>query len=268
MKRIYIISDGTGQSALNVMKATLLQFEDPQVKFTIYAMVDKLEKLKAILEHARLDNGFVAFTTVLSEFRNTIKEFCNANNMAHCDILGPPLDSMESFLCKKSLESPGLLRKVDEKYFQRIDAVEFTLSHDDGRILEGLNEADIIVLGLSRTSKTPTSFFLAQQGFKVANIPLVPELPIPEEVFKVDSNKVVCLIMDPEVLQKVRTVRLRHYKTQSKYNDMRKIFEEVEFVYELIRKNRRWHIVDTTNKSIEESAREIIHSVFGRDMEL
>lgn len=268
MKRIYIISDGTGQSALNIMKAALLQFPDPQVKFTIYSMVDKLDKLKAILEHARLDKGFVAFTTVVSEFRNTIHSFCEAHDVDHYDILGPPLDKLEQYLGMKASESPGLLRKVDEKYFKRIDAVEFTLSHDDGKVVTGLNDADIIILGLSRTSKTPTSFFLAQQGFKVVNIPLVPEVPIPDEVFSVEPNKVVCLIMDPEVLQKVRTARLRHYKTNSKYNDMRKIFEEVEFVYELTRKHRRWHIVDTTNKSIEETAREIIHSVYGRDMEL
>jgi regulator of PEP synthase PpsR (kinase-PPPase family) len=268
MKRIYIISDGTGQSALNIMKAALLQFSDPSVKFTIYSMVDKLDKLKAILEHAKLDNGFVAFTTVIREFRDTIHRFCHKNNILHFDILGPPIDKLEQFLGTKATESPGVLRKVDEKYFKRIDAVEFTLNHDDGKIVVGLDEADIIILGLSRTSKTPTSFFLAQQGFKVVNIPLVPEVPIPEEVFRVDPNKIVCLIMDPEVLQKIRTARLKHYKTKSKYNDMRKIFEEVEFVYELIRKNRRWHIVDTTNKSIEETAREIIHSVFGRDMEL
>lgn len=268
MKRIYILSDGTGQSALNIMKAALLQFEDPRVKFTIYSMVNNIEKLKAILEHARLDNGFVAYTTVVREFRNTISSFCSEHEIPNCDILGPPIDKLEEFLSKVATESPGVLRKVDEKYFRRIDALEFTLSHDDGKIVEGLDYADIIILGLSRTSKTPTSFFLAQQGFKVVNIPLVPEVPIPDEVFKVDPNKVVCLIMEPEVLQKVRTARLKHYKTQSKYNDMRKIFEEVEFVYELIRKNRRWHIVDTTNKSIEETAREIIHSVFGRDMEL
>jgi regulator of PEP synthase PpsR (kinase-PPPase family) len=268
LKRIYIISDGTGQSALNIMKAALLQFPDPQVKFTIYSMVDKLDKLKAILEHARLDKGFVAFTTVVKEFRNTIYSFCGEHGIEYYDILGPPIDKLEHYLGIKSSESPGLLRKVDEKYFKRIDAVEFTLSHDDGKLVTGLDEADIIILGLSRTSKTPTSFFLAQQGFKVVNIPLVPEVPIPEEVFTVEPNKVVCLIMDPEVLQKVRTVRLRHYKTNSKYNDMRKIFEEVEFVYDLTRKHRRWHIIDTTNKSIEETAREIIHSVYGRDMEL
>ncbi|MCD8491703.1 MAG: kinase/pyrophosphorylase [Geovibrio sp.] len=183
MKRIYILSDGTRQSALNIMKAALLQFEDPQVKFTIYSMVDKLDKLKAILEHARVDNGFVAFTTVIKEFRETIHKFCHENGILHYDILGPPIDKLEEFLGRKAMESPGVLRKVDEKYFKRIDAVEFTLSHDDGKIVTGLDEADIIVLGLSRTSKTPTSFFLAQQGFKVVNIPLVPEVPIPEEVF-------------------------------------------------------------------------------------
>ncbi|WP_022851939.1 pyruvate, water dikinase regulatory protein [Limisalsivibrio acetivorans] len=268
MKRIYIVSDGTGQSAMNIMRAALLQFDEPDVKFTIYSNVDSIDKLKVILEHAKLDNGFVAFTTVMAEFRKTIHEFCHENEILHFDILGPPINKLKTFLEKTPSESPGRLRKVDEKYFRRIDALEYTLSHDDGKITTGLDEADIIILGLSRTSKTPTSFFLAQQGFRVVNIPLVKEIPIPEEVFRVDQNKVVCLIMDPEVLQKVRTARLRHYRTNSSYTDMKKIFDEVEFVYELIRKNRRWHIIDTTNKSIEETAREIIHSVIGRDIEL
>ncbi len=123
-----------------------------------------------------------------------------------------------------------------------------------------------MILGLSRTSKTPTSFYLAQEGFKVANVPIVPDIPLPEELFKIDQHKIVCLNIDPEVLQKVRSVRQKRSKLKPGYSDFKKIFAEVEYVRDLIRKNRGWKVVDTTNKSIEETAWEIIHHVFGEEL--
>jgi regulator of PEP synthase PpsR (kinase-PPPase family) len=266
--KIYIISDGTGQSAVNIMKAALLQFNEPNIKLSVYSMVHEESQLRSILEHAKIDNSMIACTMVSRENRQIVKQFCEENNITHLDILGPPLDTLAEHLNKSPLETPGVLRKVDEKYFKRIEAMEFTLTHDDGKTMRGIAEADLVILGLSRTSKTPTSFYLAQQGFKVINVPLVPEVPINEDIYKIDQNRVVILMMDPEVLQKVRSARLRHYRTTSNYNNINKIFEEVEFCYELVRKNRKWNMVNTTNKSIEETAREIIHSVYGRDMEL
>lgn len=267
-ERIYIISDGTGQSAMSMMRAALLQFDRPDVKFTVYSMIDREEQLVSILDHAKVDDSFIAYTMVSKNFRKITKKYCEVNNLKSVDLLGPPLDYLEVYLGKPQLEKAGMLRKVDEKYFKRIEAMEFTLTHDDGKSMRGMHEADLVILGLSRTSKTPTSFYLAQQGFKVINIPLVPEIPIPEEVFKIEQHKIVLLVMDPEVLQKVRSIRLRHYKTTSKYNNLENIFAEVEFCHELIRKNRKWSMIDTTNKSIEETAREIIHTVYGRDMEI
>lgn len=267
-EKIYIISDGTGQSAVNIMRAALLQFNEAHTKLSVYSMINEQTQLISILENAKIDGSVVAYTMVSSQLREVIAEYCKENNMTFVDILGPPLDMLSGYFGKSPLETPGVLRKVDEKYFKRIEAMEFTLTHDDGKTLKGIQDADLIILGLSRTSKTPTSFYLAQQGFKVVNVPLVPEVPIQEEIFAVDQNKVVILMMEPEVLQKVRSARLRHYKTTSTYNNINKIFEEVEFCYDLVRKNRKWNIINSTNKSIEETAREIIHSVYGRDMEL
>lgn len=266
--KIYIISDGTGQSAVNIMRAALLQFDAAHTKLSVYSMVNGIPQLTAILENAKIDSSVVAYTMVSTEYRDMIAAYCEENHMISVDILGPPLNMLSQYFGKAPQETPGVLRKVDEKYFKRIEAMEFTLTHDDGKTLKGINEADLVILGLSRTSKTPTSFYLAQQGFKVVNVPLVPEVPIPEEIFAVDQHKVVILMMEPEVLQKVRSARLRHYRTTSMYNNINKIFEEVEFCYDLVRKNRKWNIINSTNKSIEETAREIIHSVYGRDMEL
>ncbi|KAA0257035.1 kinase/pyrophosphorylase [Deferribacter autotrophicus] len=267
VKRIFIISDGTGQSAINLMRACLIQFEEHNIRFTIYPKINTTEQIDKVLKSAREHKGFVAFTLVKKELRKYMHELCHEYDIMHFDILGPPVEKLSKFLNAKPLENPNLLRRVDDKYFKRIEAIEFTINHDDGKNLKGLNEADIVILGLSRVSKTPTSFYLAQLGYKVVNIPIVPEIPLPKELFKIDQRKIVCLVMDPEVLQKVRQERMKHYRGNNNYTDLRRIFEELEFVYDLVKKNRQWHIVDTTNKSVEETAREIISSIYGREQE-
>ena len=266
-KLVYIISDGIGQSAMNVLKASLIQFDVPSSVLRVFSRMDNPERIKGILEKAKGVNAFVAFTIAKHETREMVHEICEELGLLHHDILGPPIDKLSTYLGLEPKESPNLLRKVDSKYFERIDAIEFTMKYDDGQDVNKVYEADIIILGLSRTSKTPTSYLLAQQGYKVVNIPLMPEVPIPDEVYHVDQNRIVCLTMDSEVLQKIRSARVKHYKTRSNYTDLRRIFDEMEMVHELTKKNKKWHIVDTTNKSVEETAREIISMVFGQSQE-
>lgn len=267
-KKIYIVSDGTGHSAINILRACLIQFDEHNARLSIYSKIDSEEKIINVVNKISREDSFVAFTMAKKSLRQLMHEVCHSRGIPHHDILGPPVEKLQNFLGKIPKENPNLLRKVDSKYFKRIEAVEFCINHDDGKSLKRIDEADIILLGLSRTSKTPTSFFLGQQGFKVINIPIVPEVELPKEIFEVDQNKVVCLIMEPEVLQKVRLARLKHYKTSSRYTDLKKIFEEVEMVYDLVSRNRSWHVVDTTNKSVEETAREIILKVYGRELEI
>lgn len=262
-KRVYIISDGIGQSAMNVLKASMIQFDLPPSALRVFPRVDRTEKIQSILEKAKQEKALVAYTIAKEETRNLVHELCEYLGLLHLDILGPPLERLTAYLGRKPKEGANLLRRVDSKYFERIAAIEFTMQYDDGKDVNKVYEADIVILGLSRTSKTPTSYFLAQQGYKVVNIPLMPEVPIPEEVYKIDQNRVVCLVMDSEVLQKIRNARIKHYRTKSNYTDLGRIFNEMEMVYDLIKKNRKWHIIDTTNKSVEETAREIIGMVFG-----
>lgn len=266
-KLVYVISDGTGQSAINVMKASLIQFDDSKSVLRVFSKIDDPNRIRSILNKATSEDAFVAFTIAKLELRKLVHEICHNEGLMHHDILGPPIEKLSAFLDETPRQDSNLLRKVDSKYFQRIDAIEFSINNDDGKNTKKVFEADIVILGLSRTSKTPTSYFLAQQGYRVVNIPLVPEVPIAEEIFQIDQNRVVCLIMDPEVLQKVRSARLKHYRTTSRYTELRQIFDEVEMVYDLIKKHRMWHVVDTTNKSVEETAREIISAVFGQDQE-
>lgn len=266
-KLVYIISDGTGQSAINVIKASIIQFDESSSALRVFSKIDNENKVKSILEKAAKEEAFVAFTIAKHSTRELVHKICHNEGLMHHDILGPPIEKLSAYLGRSPREDANLLRKVDSKYFQRIDAIEFSINNDDGKNTSKVFEADIVILGLSRTSKTPTSYFLAQQGYRVVNIPLVPEVPVPKEVFQVEQNRVVCLMMDPEVLQKVRSARLKHYRTQSNYTELRRIFDEVELVYELTKKNRMWHVVDTTNKSVEETAREIIGMVFGQHQE-
>ncbi|SEA15431.1 hypothetical protein SAMN05660420_01405 [Desulfuromusa kysingii] len=266
-KKVFIISDGIGQSAMNVLKASLIQFDVPSSVLRVFSRIDSPARIRGILEKAKEVNAFVAFTIAKHETRELVHQTCQEMGLFYHDILGPPIEKLSTYLGVKPMESANLLRKVDSKYFERIDAIEFTMKYDDGQDVHKVFEADIIILGLSRTSKTPTSYLLAQQGYKVVNIPLMPEVPIPKEVFEVDQNRIVCLIMDSEVLQKIRRTRIQHYKTESTYTDLRRIFDEMEMVYDLTKKNKQWHIVDTTNKSVEETAREIISMVFGHSQE-
>lgn len=266
-KKVYIISDATGQSGLHILRAAIVQFEHARIRMMVFHDVDSKAGLKKVLDQARLDKALIAFTFVKKEMRIYASEYCLKNNIYHLDILGPLINNLSSYLGLEPLETPTLLRKVDERYFKRIDAIEYTLGHDDGRGAERLKEADIVLVGLSRTSKTPTSFYLAQEGYKVANVPIVPGIPLPEELSEIDQHKIVCLIIDPEVLQKIRKARQKNSSLKPSYSDFKKVFAEVEYVRELIKRHRNWKVVDTTNKSIEETAWETIHHVFGDDHE-
>jgi regulator of PEP synthase PpsR (kinase-PPPase family) len=265
MKKIYIISDGTGQSGLHIVRAAIVQFERARTKMMLFHDIDTTAALKKILDQAKAAKALIAFTFVKKEMRDYTSIYCMKHEILHHDILGSLIFNLSVYLKQEPLETPSLLRRVDERYFKRIDAVEYTLGHDDGRGAERLHEADIVLVGLSRTSKTPTSFYLAQEGYKVANVPIVPGIALPEELFEIDQRKVVCLNIDPEVLQKIRKVRQKNSKLRQSYSDLKNVFAEVEYVWDLARKHRSWKVVDTTNKSVEETAWEIIHAVFGEE---
>ncbi len=264
-KKIHIISDATGQSALHILRAGLVQFDHPNTRTSLFHDVNTRADLKKVLEQARLAKALIAFTFVRKEMRDYAEDYCRQHKLLYYDILGPLIANLSQYLELEPLEKPSLLRKVDKRYFKRIEAVEYTLVHDDGRGTERLQEADIVIVGLSRTSKTPTSFYLAQEGYKVANVPIVPGIPLPEELFEIDQHKIVCLKVDPEFLQKIRSVRQKHSRLNASYSDLRKVATEVEYVWDLIRKHQSWKVVDTTNKSVEETAWEIIHHVVGHD---
>jgi len=266
MKKIYILSDATGQSGLHIVRAAIVQFQQSRAKMMLFHDLDTTAALKKVLDQAKAAKALIAFTFVKKEMRDYASIYCMKHEILHHDILGPLIFNLSAFLKQEPLETPSLLRRVDERYFKRIDAIEYTLGHDDGRGAERLHEADIVLIGLSRTSKTPTSIYLAQEGYKVANVPIVPGIALPEELFEIDQHKVVCLNIDPDVLQKIRKVRQKNSRLRPSYSDAKNVFAEVEYVWDLARKHRSWKVVDTTNKSVEETAWEIIHAVYGEEL--
>ena len=183
------------------------------------------------------------------------------------DLLGPLLQTLDTYLgVSTTTPTAGLLRVVDEQYYRRIEAIEYTVKHDDGKSLSALDKADIILVGISRTSKTPLSIFLSHKGWKVANIPLVLDTPPPEALFKVDQRKIVGLIIDIDSLQRIRKNRLEKFNQDpgGEYSSLSYIVREIEFAHELFKQNRRWPVFNVTDRALEETATEITRIVAAR----
>lgn len=267
-RRIVIVSDGTGETAVQMIKAALVQFSDEEVSFTRYKNVRQESQIEAICDEAADQKDLVVFTIVSPQLRSYLQKSAWERSIPVIDLLGPLLVGLANHFGHEPKMVAGLLRDINEDYFHRIEAMEYTISHDDGRNLEGLEQADLLVLGISRTSKTPISMYLSHHGWKVANIPLIHEFDVPEEVYKVDPKKVIALTIDPEELTKIRRSRLQRLgqKEGGDYADIEKIVEEVNYASEIFRKNRKWAVFDVTDKAIEETASEIIKLMASRNL--
>lgn len=262
---IYIISDGTGETASLMTKAALVQYKGVDASLVRFKNVRALEQIKAIIEEAVQNHGFLVYTVVSMDLRNEIQKQALANNIPHVDLLGPLLNGLDNYFDVHKPMQAGILRAVDEKYFKRIEAIEFTVKHDDGKELRGLDNADIILVGISRTSKTPLSIFLSHKGWKVANIPLVATVPPPKEIFEVDQRKVIALTIDPDKLSLIRQNRLSKLGDgNSDYASLKHVLDEIQFADELYKKNKKWPVFDVTSRALEETATEIIKIISKR----
>lgn len=264
--RIVVLSDGTGETATQITKAAMLQFSNKDIYFTRYKNIRSKAQVEAIFEDAAIHHDMVVYTIVSPELREFIVQKALEKNVPVIDLLGPLLNAMAAYfhLTPKSL--PGLFHQVNDRYFRRIEAMEFTIRHDDGRDLRDLDKADIILLGISRTSKTPLSMYLSHQGWKVCNIPIIKDFELPAPLFSADQTKIVCLTINPETLATIRKVRLEKLGQNDggEYASMNKVLEEIEYANQLFRKNRRWPVFNVTGKALEETASEIIKLMVSR----
>lgn len=264
---IFIISDGTGETASQMVKAGLIHYSAHDINIVKCKNVRTDAQVEPLIDEVAEKNGMIVYTVVSKMLRKFILDTAIQKNILAIDLLGPLLLGLDSYFGKAALApKAGLLHNVDEKYFKRIEAIEFTVKYDDGKTFTALNDADIILVGISRTSKTPLSIFLSHKGFKVANIPLVLNSPLPEELFKADQRKVVGLIIDPDTLLRIRRKRLEKFGQDpgGEYASREHVFKEIEFATQLFKQNRRWPVFNVTDRALEETAAEIVRVVATR----
>ncbi|MCB0408355.1 MAG: kinase/pyrophosphorylase [Bdellovibrionales bacterium] len=264
---VYILSDGTGETASAMVRAGLVQFSDKNIQIVRCKNVRTENQIDSLVEDAFQKQGCIVHTMVSAEMREKLKAKAAEKGLISVDLLGPFLNALETYVGGQAkTPEAGLLRTVDERYFKRIEAIEFTVKHDDGKMPGGLEKADIILVGISRTSKTPLSIFLSHKGWKVANVPLVLGTPPPKELFEVDQRKIVALTIDHDSLSRIRKKRLEKFGQDpgGEYASLTHIQKEIDYASELFKKNRRWPVFDVTDRALEETAAEIVRVVASR----
>jgi regulator of PEP synthase PpsR (kinase-PPPase family) len=256
---IFVLSDGTGETASTIVRAALVQYPDRDISLVRSKNVRTEEQIENMLEEVKARKGAVVFTVVSSQLRGKIETLCQTNGIPYTDLFGPLLTMFSVYFEKEANFTAGLLRQTDEKYFKRIAAIEFTVKHDDGKEVRDLDKSDIVLVGISRTSKTPLSIFLSHKGWKVSNVPLVLNVAPPEELFKIDQKKIVGLTIDLEKLARIRKNRLEKLgqDLSSDYASSQYISDEIEYANSIFSRNKRWPIFDVTEKALEETASEI-----------
>jgi len=257
---IYLLSDATCGTVEMVLRAAMSQFADLDYKIQLFSRQRTAEDITHSVEIAAKNPGILIYTLVNREHCQLLHELAEAHGLETIDLISPLIYKLSDFFGMMPKEVPGLLYQLDSDYYKRVEAVDFTVKHDDGQELGNLHKADIVLLGVSRTSKTPLSMYLAHRGYKVANIPLVKEVDPPRELFQIDQKRVVGLIIEGKRLVDLRSVRLRNMlqNPHIDYADYEKVEEELKFVRQLYRKHPEWPVIDVTNKSVEESAVEIL----------
>lgn len=263
---MFTVSDGTGETALSIVRAVKVQFENAEIHIERFNKIRTREVLEHILQQALERNATVVATVVDPELRVFLISRGLQLGVNIVDVLFPLLETLSQQLGRRPSAIPGLLRQLDKDYFRRVWAVEYTVRHDDGLSMRDLGEADIVLVGISRTSKTPLSMYLGHKGYKVANIPLVPGTQLPPEIYEVDQNKVIGLIIDPGRLAEIRAARITALGggETGDYADSHKIFEELEWSREIFKRNKRWPVLDVTGKALEENAVEIERIILSR----
>lgn len=254
--RLYVISDSIGETAQRMVHATLTQFPDvSQIEIKKFPFIKSEEELIIILKSAKARAAVVITTLVNPEFNMIGQQYAKEADIPYVDYMSDLIGIIQQRTnCSPILES-GALRKLDENYFRRIEAMEYSVKYDDGKHFTDIGEADALIVGVSRTSKTPLSMYLANKGYKIANIPLVPEVDIPDEVFRHKDLKVFGLTASPNYILNIRNERVKvlglHGPTN--YNSIKRIREELIYAEEIFEKLNAT-VINTEYKSIEESA--------------
>ncbi|AGK54227.1 MAG: hypothetical protein K0S25_806 [Bacillus sp. (in: firmicutes)] len=252
---VYIISDSVGETAELVVKAVATQFNGGYVEIRRNANVEDFEDIEDVLIMAAQSNSIIAYTIVIPALKEYLDKRAREEDITAVDLLNPLIDAFTHKFSKGPKHQPKLMRQLDDDYFRKIEAIEFAVKYDDGRDPRGILFADIVLVGVSRTSKTPLSMYLAHKRYKVANVPLVPEVPPPEELYKIPRNKCVGLIITPDKLNIIRKERLKNLglTSEANYASFERILEELDYA-EKIMKRIGCPVINVSNKAVEETA--------------
>ncbi|MDQ0197885.1 pyruvate, water dikinase regulatory protein [Neobacillus ginsengisoli] len=252
---VYVVSDSVGETAEFVVKAVATQFNGGQIDIRRNSYVDDLEDIEDVILLAKKAHSIIAYTLVVPALKEYLDRRATEEGILAVDLLSPLMNAFVTRFNKQPHHRPGLMRKLDEEYFRKIEAIEFAVKYDDGRDPRGITKADIVLVGVSRTSKTPLSMYLAHKRFKVANVPLVPEVPPPDELFEIPRKNCIGLIISPDKLNEIRKERLKALglASQANYASFERILDELDHA-EKIMKRVGCPVIDVSNKAIEETA--------------
>ena len=257
---VHLVSDATGETNHQLVRACLAQFENLHAQEHVWTLVRTAAHIEKILASVAHNPGPVLFTLLDPVMRKQLEEGCWNLQVPCLSILDPVTETLSSYLgVTVARTRPGSQHELDKAYFDRIEAMNYTISHDDGQMVESLHEADIILVGVSRTSKTPTSLYLANRGYKTANIPMVPKIDLPVELFTSKDAFIVGLTNDPNRLIQIRQSRILMLNQTEKtdYIDIEYVKQEVQAARRLFRKHA-WPEIDVTRRSIEETAAAVL----------
>lgn len=256
---IHLVSDSTGETVSSVARAAMAQFEGFEVEEHYWSLIRTKGQVDKVLEAMAQQPGFAMYTIADQHLRQYFKEGCDRLDIPCCPVLSRVISDLSGFFGVKATPQPGRQHELDEEYFSRIEAINFSLTHDDGQSTWDLEEADIILVGASRTSKSPTSMYLAYRGFRTANIPFVPGVPLPGNLEKLVHPFIVGLTISSDVLSQIRKNRMLslNENDENSYTDIDGIKDELKEARRVFLKNN-WPVIDVTRRSVEETAATII----------
>src|SRR4051795_6661573 len=260
-----MVSDSTGETAQRLVQALEAQFPDQDFLEIRHPRVETVDDLQLAVERMKGRAAVIIYTLVDPELRESMKTLCRKARLHYCDLLGHPIDAIARVSGQAAKRRPGARPPLNDAYFRRMSAIEFAVKFDDG-VGSGLREADIVLVGVSRTSKTPLSIYLGYLGYKAANVPLVNGIDPPEELFTIDQSKIVGLTIDAQRLSEIRGERIRWMRGDRKYANLVEIYDELEYA-ERIHRRLGCPVIEVSDLSIEEISHRIIQLVERRRAE-
>jgi hypothetical protein len=256
---LHMISDATGETAQRLVQALEAQFPDLDFLEIRHPRVENAADLRLAVDRMKGRPAVVVYTLVEPELRETMRTLCRRAKLHYCDLLGHPIEAIAKVSGQAARMKPGSRPPLNEAYFRRMSAIEFAVKYDDG-VGSGLKDADIVLVGVSRTSKTPLSIYLGYLGYKAANVPLVKGIDPPPELFTIDPAKIVGLTIDAQRLSEIRGERIRWMRGDRKYADLAEIYDELEYA-EQIHRRLGCPVVEVSELSIEEISHRIVQLV-------